>query len=68
VNTADFNELAANFNQGVSGANSAGDVVALDAFAAANGLSLPTSSVPEPASASVLIAAGLGFLSRRRRK
>jgi hypothetical protein len=68
VNASDFNELAANFNQGVSGANSAGDVAALDAFAAANGLSIPTSSVPEPASASVLIAAGLGFLSRRRRK
>jgi hypothetical protein len=46
--------LAANFNQGVSDADtSAGDVAALDAFAAANGLSLPTlANVPEPASVS----------------
>jgi hypothetical protein len=67
VNAADFNELAANFNQGVSGAASAGDVAALDAFAVANGLSLPTSSVPEPASAVMLVVAGLGILARRRR-
>jgi len=67
VNAADFNELAANFNQGVSGAASAGDVAALDAFAAANGLSLPTSNVPEPGIASV----GLGLvclLHRRKRR
>jgi len=68
VNAADFNELAANFNQGVSGADvSAGDVAALDAFAVANGLSVPTSSVPEPASAVMMVMAGLGILSRRRR-
>ena len=66
VNAADFNDLAANFNQGVSGAATAGDVAALDAFAAANGLSLPTSSVPEPASA-MMVMAGLGILARRRR-
>jgi len=68
VNTADFNALAANFNQGDSGAASAGDIAALDAFAAANGLSLPTSSVPEPASAAMTVMAGLGILRRRRRR
>ena len=69
VNAADFTDLAANFNQSVSGAAvSAGDVAALDAFATANGLSLPTSSVPEPASAVMVVMAGLGLLSRRRRK
>jgi hypothetical protein len=66
VNSADFNALAANFNQGVSGAASAGDMAALDAFAAANGLSMPT-SVPEPASAALMVMAGLGILRRRRR-
>ncbi|MGD0768688.1 MAG: PEP-CTERM sorting domain-containing protein, partial [Tepidisphaeraceae bacterium] len=68
VNAADFTDLAANFNQSDSGAAvSAGDVAALDAFAAANGLSLPTSSVPEPASGSIVVMAGLGILRRRRR-
>jgi subtilase family serine protease len=67
VNGEDFTLLAANFNQGASGAASAGDVAALDAFAAANGLSLPTSSVPEPASAGMMAMAGLGMLRRRRR-
>ncbi|MGD0138091.1 MAG: autotransporter-associated beta strand repeat-containing protein [Tepidisphaeraceae bacterium] len=68
VNASDFNELAANFNQGVSSADvSAGDVAALDAFAAANGLSMPTSNVPEPASAGMMVMAGLGILQRRRR-
>jgi hypothetical protein len=67
VNSADFNALAANFNQGVSGAASAGDVAALDAFAAANGLSLPASSVPEPG----IAGTGLGLvclLHRRKRR
>jgi hypothetical protein len=66
VNGEDFLDLASNFNQGVSGAASAGDVAALDAFAAANGLALPTSSVPEPASASIVVAASVGFLAARR--
>ncbi|MGD0389025.1 MAG: PEP-CTERM sorting domain-containing protein, partial [Tepidisphaeraceae bacterium] len=70
VNSPDLAELAANYNPGDSGANSAGDDAALYAFAAANGVSLPgmVSSVPEPASVAVLAAAGLGFLGRRRRR
>ena len=68
VNGSDFNILAANFNQGVSGADaSAGDIAALDAFAVANGLSLPTSSVPEPASG-VMAIFGVGILARRARR
>ncbi|MGD0139841.1 MAG: PEP-CTERM sorting domain-containing protein [Tepidisphaeraceae bacterium] len=67
VNASDFNELAANFNQGVSGAASAGDIAALDAFAAANGLSLPTSSVPEPASTFLFGVLALGGLLQVRR-
>ena len=52
VNAADFTALAANFNQSVgSAAVSAGDVAALDAFAAANGL---TADVPEPTSLGLL--------------
>jgi PEP-CTERM motif-containing protein len=69
VNAADFTDLAANFNQSVSGAAvSAGDVAALDAFAAANGLSLPTSSVPEPTSMGLLTLGAVGMLARRRRR
>jgi autotransporter-associated beta strand protein len=67
VNATDFTDLAANFNQPDSGAASAGDVAALDAFAAANGLSLPTSSVPEPASMGLLTLGAVGVLARRRR-
>jgi len=69
VNASDFNDLAANFNQGVSGADvSAGDVAALDAFATANGLSMPTSNVPEPGFTALagFAAAILWRRSRRR--
>jgi hypothetical protein len=69
VNAADFTDLAANFNQSVSGAAvSAGDVAALDAFAAANGLPVPTfSNVPEPSGA-LLFIGGLATLARRRNR
>ncbi|MGA2443479.1 MAG: PEP-CTERM sorting domain-containing protein, partial [Tepidisphaeraceae bacterium] len=67
VNAADFTDLAANFNQSVSGAAvSAGDVAALDAFAAANGISL--AAVPEPASMGLLALGAVGVLARRRRQ
>ncbi|MGD0768719.1 MAG: autotransporter-associated beta strand repeat-containing protein [Tepidisphaeraceae bacterium] len=69
VNAADFTDLAANFNQSAGAAAvSAGDVAALDAFATANGLSLPTSSVPEPATTGLLALGAIGILARRRRR
>jgi autotransporter-associated beta strand protein len=68
VNGTDFSDLAANFGQGVSGAASAGDAAAVDAFAAANGLSLPTSSVPEPATTGLMAAGVVGLIARRRRR
>ncbi len=67
VNGADFSALAANFGQGDSGADAqvtAADWSALNAFAAANGLSL---AVPEPASAGLLLFSTLAVLKRRRR-
>ncbi|MGA2443219.1 MAG: PEP-CTERM sorting domain-containing protein, partial [Tepidisphaeraceae bacterium] len=66
VNAADFTDLAANFNQSDSSAASAGDVAALDAFAAANGISL--ANVPEPGSIALLGLGSLGLLRHRRRK
>jgi arabinogalactan endo-1,4-beta-galactosidase len=66
VNGSDFIELAMNFNQSaVQSAVTAADLAALDSFATANGISL--TSVPEPASAGMLVMAGLGMLRRRRR-
>jgi len=66
VNGNDFVLLAANFNQFASqSAISSADETALNAFAEANGISL--ASVPEPASAGLLLVAGLGVLRRRRR-
>ncbi len=58
VNGSDFSALAANFGQGDNGADlavSPADIAALDAFAVANDLPLPTfASVPEPGCASSL--------------
>ena len=67
VNGSDFGLLAANFGQQASGASvslPASDWAALDAFAASNGL---MADVPEPASAGLLLMAGMGVLARRRR-
>jgi autotransporter-associated beta strand protein len=64
INGADFSALATNFGKGASGA----DVEALDSFAIANGLSLPSpSEVPEPISLAMLAGGGLVLAWRRRR-
>jgi hypothetical protein len=72
VNGADFSALAHNFGQGVNlgaVAVSQADVAALDAFASANGLAMPDfATVPEPASAALLLIAGATAMSRRRRR
>jgi hypothetical protein len=68
VNGTDFGVLAAGFGQqanGTTAALPASDWAALDAFAAANGL---TADVPEPGSAGLLLAAGPGFIARRRHR
>jgi autotransporter-associated beta strand protein len=66
VNAADFNAMAANFNQSVSGADvSAGDVAAMDAFAAANGLPV---DVPEPVGFGLLALGAAALLHRRHRR
>jgi len=71
VNGSDFSALAANFGQGDSGADAQvtqADIQALDAFAVANNLPIPTfAPVPEPATAGLLLAATTGALLRRRR-
>jgi len=68
VNGDDFVLLADNFNQYASESSpaAAADLAALDSFAAANGISL--TSVPEPATAGMMLVAGLGILRRRRRR
>jgi hypothetical protein len=67
VNSIDFGLLAGNFGKSASGAAVAlpsSDWAALDAFAAANGL---TADVPEPGSAALALMTGMGFLARRHR-
>jgi autotransporter-associated beta strand protein len=68
VNSLDLTDVVVNYNQGVSGAASAGDLAALDAFAAANGVSLPPSSVPEPESLGLFMFGSTAILARRRRR
>jgi len=72
VNGSDFSALAANFGQGDSGAAvavSPADIAALDAFAIANGLPLPTiAAVPEPATLGLLTLSSMGLLLKRRRR
>jgi len=68
VDATDFGLFAPNFgltDSGVDLSLPAADYAALNAFAAANGLSL--TSVPEPASTAMVVMAGLGILRRRRR-
>jgi autotransporter-associated beta strand protein len=68
VDIADFNLFAGNFglsDNGTAISVPAADIAALDAFEAANGLSL--TSVPEPATLGILTMGTIGILSRRRR-
>jgi len=71
VNGSDFSALAANFGQGDNGADtlvSPADLAALDAFAAANGLPMPTvGAVPEPSSISALSVLTFTLLRRNRK-
>jgi hypothetical protein len=72
INGSDFAALAANFGQGDSGAAvavSQADIAALNSFAAANNLPIPTfGAVPEPATFGLLLVAGAGTFNRRRRR
>jgi MYXO-CTERM domain-containing protein len=67
VNAEDFYLLASNFSFTETGedASASANTAALDAFAAANGLTVP-SNVPEPTG--LLALATLGVLARRRRQ
>ncbi|MGD0464123.1 MAG: PEP-CTERM sorting domain-containing protein, partial [Tepidisphaeraceae bacterium] len=63
-----FTALVTNLGKSASGADvvlPAADWAAVDAFAAANGL---MADVPEPASAGLLLVAGVGMLARRSRR
>jgi len=69
VDASDFSAFAPNFglqDNGTAVSLPSADYVALDAFAAANGLTV--TSVPEPASLGLLTIGTVGLLSRRRRK
>ncbi len=70
IDSADFGILAVNYGQSAGGnaetVATAADWSALDAFAAANDITL--SQVPEPASAGWIVLACAGSLARRRRR
>jgi len=72
INGADFSALAANFGQGDSGADvavSQADIAALDSFAIANGLPMPTiAAVPEPMGGGLFVAAAATALVQRSRR
>jgi hypothetical protein len=63
VNALDFALLTNNLNRGATGNNA--DLPAIDAFAAANNL---TMDIPEPGPAEIAVGAGLGLFSLRRRR
>jgi hypothetical protein len=68
VSGDDFTLLLSNLGKQVTGADvslPASDLVAIDAFAAANGF---MADVPEPTSLTLLFASGIGLMARRRRK
>ncbi len=70
VNGNDFTDLVSNLNKSATLGDvqvPAGVWAAVDAYAAANGFTLDDNNVPEPASAGLLLAAGVGMLARRRR-
>jgi autotransporter-associated beta strand protein len=68
VSGEDFTLLTANLGRQANGANvvlPAGDLAAIDAFAAANGL---LADVPEPGCGVLAMFVGLGWLARRSKK
>jgi hypothetical protein len=71
VNAEDFHLLTENFGQTENGealSLPASDWAAIDAFAAANGLTVTSSSVPEPQTLGIVVGAGMAMLARRRRR
>jgi fibronectin-binding autotransporter adhesin len=74
TNFGDFQLLSQNFGQSASGLTS-GEIASINGFASQFGEAFVPSgsgyslvSVPEPASVGLLVAAGLGLMSRRRRR